>query len=76
MPIGFCIIFVERKKIFFFFFSNKPMPSVNLKLYRFYWMCSKQEMCPQKVYEKPESWDIIFFQHLKSTLEDQETMGK
>lgn len=52
------------------------MPSVNLKLYRFYWMCSKQEMCPQKVYEKPESWDIIFFQHLKSTLEDQETMGK
>lgn len=36
--------------------------SVNQKFCRFYQLCSKQESHLQKVYETPESEDIIFFQ--------------
>lgn len=50
--------------------------SVNQKFCRFYQLCSKQESHLQKVYETPESEDIIFFQWLKSTLEDQGKIGK
>ena len=76
MPPGLRII-LWRKTII----SRKLMPSlcnysVNRKFYKFYWMCSKQESQAQKVYETPESWDIIFFQRLKSTLEDQDNMGE
>lgn len=41
MPTGLFIFFVEEKT---HFLSKKLMSSVYLKLYRFYWMFSKQEI--------------------------------